>query len=231
MKQAIKWMSYLEVVPEHFEASKWVFRNRSVLVDLVDVSEDIDFLSSQVEGLTVGLSDVRSGLEDVRDRTEDLGVSVKTHGSQISGLSEQVQRNRDEFYQELNSQSERIDETRSMAQDVVERVDYTRQEVGEVEERLERTREELSERVESDYELMREEVDGVSQRLNGVVQQNLELQNNQEDIMQELQMQRKQNAKKMDKLIEEQQKTFVDRVRDNMKSVKGVVSSIATSLF
>jgi predicted nucleic acid-binding Zn-ribbon protein len=245
MKDLIMWGGYYEITPSDFKSLAWLRQNKDIFENVLDrlqdleglesrldeVRDDLDLTRSQVEGLTVSIRQVRSRLDDLEGEVEDLGLSVKTHGSQISGLSEQMQNNRDEFYQELNSQSERIDETRSMAQDVVERVDYTRQEVGEVEERLERTREELSERVESDYELMREEVDGVSQRLNGVVQQNLELQNNQEDIMQELQMQRKQNAKKMDKLIEEQQKTFVDRVRDNMKSVKGVVSSIATSLF
>jgi len=142
-----------------------------------------------------------------------------------------MQNNRDEFYQELNSQASRIDEFENVSKDVVERVDYTMQEVHENTSRISQTKQQLSQKIEADYELVREEVDGVNQRVNAVVQQNQRIKSNQEDIMQELQMQREQNAQKMDKLIEEQQKTFVDKVRANMKSMKGVMNSVATALF
>jgi uncharacterized protein YoxC len=259
MKDLIMWGGYYEITPSDFKSLAWLRQNKGLFENVLDrlqdleglesrldeVRDDLDLTRSQVEGLTVSIRQVRSRLDDHdekieklremigsnEDEVEDLGLSVKTHESQISGLSEQMQSNRDEFYQELNSQASRIDEFENVSKDVVERVDYTRREVSEVEGRLERTKQELSQKIEADYELMREEMDDVSQRVIGVAQQNQELQNNQEDIMQELQMQREQNARKMDKLIEEQQKTFVDRVRDNMKSMKGVVSSVATALF
>ena len=170
-------------------------------------------------------------IDSTGEEVEDFGLSVKTHESQISGLSEQMQNNRDEFYQELNSQASRIDEFENVSKDVVERVDYTMQEVHENTSRISQTKQQLSQKIEADYELVREEVDGVNQRVNAVVQQNQKIKSNQEDIMQELQMQREQNAQKMDMLIEEQRKTFVDKVRDNMKSMKGVMNSVATMLF
>lgn len=266
MKDLIMWGGYYEITPKDFKSLAWLRKNKDLFDSVLDrlgdleelesrlseVSSELDLTRSQVEGLSVGIRQVRSRLDDHDEKIEklrdmigstgeevkDLGLSVKSHESQISGLSEQMQNNRDEFYQELNSQASRIDQFENVSKDVVERVDATRQEVKENEGRISKVKQNLSEKIEADYELLREEVDGVDQRVNAVVQQNSqlsrqnqELQNNQEDIMQELQMQREQNLQKMDKLIEEQQKTFVDRFRENMKSMKGVVSSVATAIF
>jgi predicted nucleic acid-binding Zn-ribbon protein len=252
MKDLIMWGGYYEITPKDFKSLAWLRKNKDLFENVLDrlddlegvqerldeLKSDLDLTRSQVEGLTVSIRQVRSRLDDLEDsvgslgsEVDDLGLSVKVHEDQLQGLMDQMQNNRDEFYEELNSQRDKVLETRSMAQDVVERVDYTRQEVGEVEDRLERTKENLSESFQQDFELLRGDLDDVSQRVTGVAQQNQELNNNQEDIMKELQMQREQNARKMDRLIEEQQKTFVDRVRDNVKSMKGVVSSVATALF
>lgn len=245
MKDLIMWGGYYEITPKDFKSLAWLRQNKAVFENVLDRLDDLeglesrleelegelDLTRSQVEGLVVSVRQVRSRIEGLESEVEDLGLSVKTQGSQIEGLSKQMQNNRDEFYQELNSQSERIDEFENVSKDVVERVDYAMQEVHENTSRISEAKQKLSKKIESDYELMREEVDDVSQRVTGVVQQNQRIKSNQEDIMQELQMQRKQNAQKMDKLIEEQQKTFVDRVKDNMDSMKGVVSSIATSIF
>lgn len=252
MKDLIRWGGYYEITPKDFKSLAWLRENKVLFENVVGRLDDVDELDSrlddirseldlardQVEGVILSVRELRSKTgvleEDVSglsSEVEDLGVSVKSNEDLIDGLSEQVQRNRDEFYSELNDQSERIDESRAMAQDVVERVDYVRQDVSDNEERIEKVRSDMAEQVREDYELIQEHVDAVSGRVNGVVQQNQRIKSNQEDIMQELKMQREQNARKMDQLIEEQQKTFVDRVKDNMESMKGAVSAVVASIF
>jgi predicted nucleic acid-binding Zn-ribbon protein len=221
MKQAVKWLATLGVKPQDFTAAQWTRRNHDELEKLVEFdAEELEEKVGEVEDSVDGLQTDVDSLESQVTRLE----------GKVDGVSEGLQQNRER----ISDVEERVDST-------VRRVDATREEfhgfrddlreeVENVEKEVRSVEKWFSDEVSDTQELVQRRVGGVEDEVEDLQEDVKMVNGSVADLALTLEERGRRIDSRLEKILEEQQKTLVDRVRDELGALAEAGKSAGASI-
>ena len=220
MKQAGKWLATLVVKPQDFSAAQWTRRNHDELEKLVEF--DAEELEEKVEKF-------EDSVDGLQTDVDSLESQVTRLEGKVDGVSQGLQQNR-----------EKISDVEKRVDDTVKRVDATREEFHGFRDDLREDVENVEKEVRSVEKWFSDEVSDTQElqkRVGGVEDEVEDLQEDVQmvngsvaDLALTLEERGRRIDSRLEKILEEQQKTLVDRVRDELGALAEARKSAGASI-